>query len=374
MKKGVARLIVAASEASADLLYATNFFVPDEMIWFQHDGKSYAVLSPLEIDRAKATANIDFCLASDAIVRSLLKGDKSKKLSPQEILVGVLRSKSIRLVIVPATFPLHHARALEAAKIRVSIQDPFFPEREIKTASEIRMITGAQRQAEAGLLRGLEVLKASRIDRRSMLMWGGAKLTSEILRGEIDAAVIRAGGLPAHTIVAGGNQGCDPHERGSGPLKAHQSIILDIFPRDQKTGYFGDLTRTVVRGKVSQSLMKLHHTVAQAQKMVLAEMREGSDGAALHEKVKSFFNKEGYPTEKRKGRWVGFFHGTGHSLGLEIHEAPRFAAGKFKSGQIMTVEPGLYYPGLGGVRIEDLVVIQKKGIRNLTSAPDVFEL
>lgn len=374
MKSQPTRLIVAASEASADLLYATKFFVPDEIIWFRHRGKSHAVLSPLEIDRAKATADIDVCLASDTILRQMQKKAQARKHSSKDLLIHVLKGKSIRSVAVPASFPLHYARALESSGIRVQVLDPFFPERESKSSAEIQKITAAQRQAESGLLRGLEVVKASRIDKKGFLRWGSGVLTSEVLRGEIDSAVIRAGGLPAHTIVAGGNQGCDPHERGSGPLKARQSIILDIFPRDQKTGYFGDLTRTVVRGQASEALRHLHQTVAAGQKLALTEMREGEDGAALHEKVKAFFKKEGYPTEKRKGRWVGFFHGTGHSLGLEIHEAPRFSAGTFKAGQLMTVEPGLYYPGLGGVRIEDLVVIRKKGVTNLTMAPDVFEL
>jgi Xaa-Pro aminopeptidase len=374
MKSEPTLLIVAASEASADLLYITRFYVPDEMIWFRHQGKSYAVLSPLEIDRARATAEIDVCLASDELIRRLQGRAKKKSISPEELLIGVLQSKSIRSVAVPASFPLHYARALEKVRIRVQVVHPFFPQREIKTSREIQGIARGQGQAEAGLERGLEVLKSSTIDRQKKLRWGGQILTSERLRGEIDSAVIKAGGLPAHTIVAGGNQACDPHERGSGPLKANQSIILDIFPRDQTTGYYGDLTRSVVRGKAPEALRQLHNMVASAQRMVLQRLREGADGAALHDRVKAFFTQAGYLTEKKKGRWVGFFHGTGHSLGLEIHEAPRFAAGILKAGHVMTVEPGLYYPGVGGVRIEDLVVIRKKGVTNLTQAPDVFEV
>jgi len=139
-------------------------------------------------------------------------------------------------------------------------------------------------------------------------------------------------------------------------------------------GYFGDLTRTVVRGRAPEALGKLRATVLAAQKMVLRAMKPGADGAALHRQVTDYFTAQGYPTRRERGRWVGFFHGTGHSLGLEIHESPRFAAGKFKPGQVMTVEPGLYYPGIGGVRIEDLVYISGKGCRNLTRAPDVWEL
>src|SRR5471032_1367130 len=135
-------------------------------------------------------------------------------------------------------------------------------------------------------------------------------MTSEILRAEIDSAILRAGGLPANTIVAGGDQACDPHERGYGPLKANELIILDIFPRAAQSGYYGDLTRTVVRGRASVEQRRLWETVQEGQELALREMRPGVQGKELHEKVKRFFHDRGYPTEKRKGRWTGFFHGT----------------------------------------------------------------
>ncbi|MDE1172050.1 MAG: Xaa-Pro peptidase family protein [Verrucomicrobium sp.] len=275
---------------------------------------------------------------------------------------------------MPGTFPVSLADALRKRRIKVTPVEGFlFPGREIKTPAEIAAITKAQRAAEAGLERGCEVLRQSRIGKGSILTWGKAVLTSERLRGEIDAAVIRAGALPAHTIVAGGDQGCDPHERGHGPLRAHQSVIMDIFPRGE-SGYFGDLTRTVVKGRPTAALEKLYDTVAQGKAYALKKMKAGVDGGKLHQEVTDFFTREGYPTEKRNGRWVGFFHGTGHSLGLEIHEPPRFGAGKFRSGHVMTVEPGLYYPGVGGVRLEDLVVIGARGVRNLTRAPQKLRL
>jgi Xaa-Pro aminopeptidase len=177
---------------------------------------------------------------------------------------------------------------------------------------------------------------------------------------------LRAGGLPANTIVAGGDQACDPHERGFGPLKADSLIILDIFPRDAKSGYFGDMTRTVVRGRASAEQRRLWETVREGQEMALKKMKPGVDGLNLHNEVKQLFADRGYPTEVRAGRQVGFFHGTGHGLGLEIHEFPRFQKTVFKPGQTLTVEPGLYYPGLGGVRIEDVVVVTKSGTRLLS--------
>ena len=192
------------------------------------------------------------------------------------------------------------------------------------------------------------------------MFWSGKPLTSELLRAEIDSAILRAGGLPANTIVAGGDQACDPHERGRGPLFANSLIILDIFPRDAASGYFGDMTRTVVRGRASDEQRDLWETVRDGQEMALKKMKPGVDGLTLHNAIKKLFADRGYPTEVRKGRQVGFFHGTGHGLGLEIHEYPRFQKTVFKKGQVLTVEPGLYYPGLGGVRLEDVAVLTDK--------------
>ena len=219
---------------------------------------------------------------------------------------------------------------------------------------------------EAGMARAIEVLSASNRVARKKLSWSGRTLTSEVLRAEIDSAILRAGGLPANTIVAGGDQACDPHERGSGPLKADSLIILDIFPRDAKSGYFGDMTRTVVRGRASEEQRRLWVTVRAGQALALKKMKPGVNGLDLHNEVKQFFTDHGFPTEIRDGRQVGFFHGTGHGLGLEIHEFPRFQKTVFKPGQVLTVEPGLYYPGIGGARIEDVVVVTKSGTRMLS--------
>ncbi len=204
---------------------------------------------------------------------------------------------------------------------------------------------------EKGLARAMEVLAASKTGPGKKLTWSGRTLTSEILRAEIDSAILRAGGLPANTIVAGGDQACDPHERGFGPLKGDSLIILDIFPRDARSGYYGDMTRTVVRGRASEAQRRLWEAVREGQALALKKMKPGVDGLKLHNEVKQLFTDRGFPTEVRQGRQVGFFHGTGHGLGLEIHEFPRFQKTVFKPGQVLTVEPGLYYPGIGGARL-----------------------
>jgi Xaa-Pro aminopeptidase len=231
--------------------------------------------------------------------------------------------------------------------------------------------------AEVGMAEAIQALKAAKIGKDNRLTFRSAPLTSEKLRAIIDTAILQAGGCCTHTIVAGGRQACDPHEAGYGPLRANEPIIIDIFPRSQKTGYFGDLTRTIVRGRASEAARKLYIAVAEAQKQAFSKMRAGVATAAVHQTVQRFFVEQGYQTSRRDGRHQGFFHGTGHGLGLEIHEAPRMGAqstGILKSGHVVTVEPGLYYPEIGGVRLEDVAVITKQRPRNLTRFEKVFEI
>ena len=174
--------------------------------------------------------------------------------------------------------------------------------------------------------------------------------------------------------MAGGDQACDPHHRGSGPLAANSLIILDVFPRAADTGYYGDITRTVLRGKASEAQKRLWHTVLEGQEHALKKIRPGVSGQELQKEVSDLFTDRGFPTEVREGRWTGFFHGLGHGLGLEIHESPRIAATEFKKGQVFTVEPGLYLPTVGGVRHEDDGLVTENGFRVLSKFPKILEL
>ena len=361
------RLIVASSERSADMLYATGFFAPDAFIFLEKAGRKTIVLSDLEIDRGRRQARVDEIVSYSEISARLESGA-----GLADVLRQFLKERRVRKALTPADFPLGLASCL-AVELTPE-HGLFWKERERKSAAETARLRRAEKIAETGMARAMEVLAAAGIGKSNILRWGGRRLTSEILRTEIDSAVLRAGGQPAGTIVAGGAQACDPHERGSGPLRANSLLIIDIFPRDASSGFFGDLTRTVVRGRASDAQRRLWETVREGQALALDAMRPGVDGGKLQEKVKQFFTERGYPTEKRGGRWAGFFHGLGHGLGLEIHEEPRVAKTTFTQGQVLTVEPGLYYHGLGGVRLEDVVAITAGGIRMLSGFPKKLEI
>ena len=369
--------MVAASEHDADMLYATGIFVPDPFIFLRTRGRPCLVMSDLEIDRARRQAPQCRVLPLSRYIKELRnQGVKSPGL-PQ-VLSLFLREKGIRRVVVPHSFPLGLAAELLRNRIRAKARDgSFFTEREQKSEAEVKKISAALLMAEIGMAEAIEALRSSKVGRDKRLLYHGVPLTSEKLRGIIDTAILQVSGLASRTIVAGGRQGCDPHEIGHGPLRANELIIIDIFPRSQTTGYFGDITRTVVRGRATDAQRELYDTVLQGQALAFRQMRAGAKTAAIHNSVLEFFERQGYKTGKRYGRMQGFFHGTGHGLGLEIHEPPRVglnSPGALKTGNVVTVEPGLYYPELGGVRLEDVALITNSRPRNLTRFEKVLEI
>jgi Xaa-Pro aminopeptidase len=371
-------LMVADSERDANMLYAVGIFVPDPFIFLRSRGRDYVVMSDLEIDRVRKVAPHCRVLSLTSYQRKLRRAGVPRP-GLADVIPEVLRERGIRRVVVPHDFPYGLATELKRHHIKVRPRSgEFFPERETKSAAEVRKLSAALLMAEIGMAEGIQVLHRAKIGKGRRLLYHDVPLTSEKLRTVIDTAILQAGGLPSHTIVAGGKQGCDPHEEGYGPLCANEPIILDIFPRSQKTGYFGDITRTVVRGRASEAVRKLYDTVHEGQKVAFRTMRPGVPTVQVHRAVLDFFTQHGYRTGRHQGCMQGFFHGTGHGLGLEIHEALRIganSAGKLQSGQVVTVEPGLYYPDLGGgVRLEDVVLITKNRPRNLTRFEKVLEV
>ncbi|HEX2244674.1 MAG TPA: Xaa-Pro peptidase family protein [Gammaproteobacteria bacterium] len=370
-----ALLMVSASEGDANMLYAAGFFVPDPFIFFRHKNTSYVVMSDLEIDRAKRQARADRVLSLSHYQRKLRKLGKASSFI--EILDLLFRERGIRSLIVPANFSALLADQLRAKGFSVQIKrDPFFAEREIKNDEEVRQIAESLRVAVRGLEAGIRMLKRTKFGRDGYLYLNGAKLTSETLKTAVNTTIMAQGWLPSHTIISSGNQCVDPHHEGTGPIKANTSIIFDIFPRSQKSGYFGDLSRTVVRGRASERLKKIYATVQDGQKIGFDLIRDGVNGKEVHQKILDLFALRGFRTGKINGRMQGFFHGTGHGLGLDIHEAPRIAPvdATLKAGHVVTVEPGLYYLGVGGVRLEDVVLVEANGNRNLTDCPQFLEV
>jgi len=333
------RLLYAASEHDADILYATGFFAPDAFLCLIAGSRTILVMSDLEMDRAKRESKATHVWSWTQMAKRAVKGPGPARV--EHVIAACLMRLGVKSAEVPGTFPLGLARKLEGLKIRLRVApEPFLPEREIKTRDEV------------------------------------TKFTSEDLRGVIDSTILKLGGIPMRTICAGGDQAVDPHEIGHGPLRAHLPVVMDIFPRSQSTGYFGDLTRTVVRGRASEKLKEVYALVEEGTRLGHRSIHDGADGRKIHEDILALFDSRGFRTGMKDGRMQGFFHGTGHGLGLDIHEPPSISrrGSILRAGHVVTVEPGLYYLGLGGVRIEDVALVTMSGSRCLTRVPKFLEI
>jgi Xaa-Pro aminopeptidase len=370
-----ATVFIAASELDSNLYYATKFIAPDPFIYLEIKGERLLVMNDLEMDRAKSQAKVDRVLSYSEIERRARDHGVATPGSVDVIHV-VLRDAKIKHVLVPANFPFSHASRLQELGYQVHAKpDPFYEQRVVKTAEEVRHIEAAQRATEEAVVAAHDLLRQASI-KDDYLWLDGAVLTSERIKKLINVKLMECDCVAQHTIVAGGEQACDPHNEGSGPLPAHRSIIFDVFPRSATSRYFADMSRTVVRGRPSEDLKKLYQIVKDAQEEAITKIKDGADGMKIHRGICERFEKAGYKTGLVNGRMQGYFHGTGHGVGLDIHEAPRISrtGSSLQEGHVVTVEPGLYYPGLGAVRIEDMVLVTRDGCRNLTNFPKTFEL
>lgn len=365
MKPLLPFVLVGATANVPDLLYATGFDAPDPVAAVRRpDGRTTLVVNRMELGRARRQARGCAVESPDTLG---LPADRSVAAT----LAALLRREGVRAVEAPPSFPLGAAEALrkEGVAVRVAARSPLEAARAVKTPEEIRKIARAQAAARAAERALGRAVREAEVRADGVLMRGGRPFTSERARALVREALLARGCMDLEgTIVAGGAQAADPHEAGRGPLRANQWIVADIFPRDLATGYWGDMTRTFLRGRPSPALRRLYDTVAEAQKLGLSLVKPGAAGADVHGAVADFFRKRGYETgTDAAGRAFGFFHGLGHGVGLEIHEEPRLSlrGGALEPGMVVTVEPGLYYPALGGVRIEDTVVVTETGCRVL---------
>lgn len=357
-------LVYANPEFVSDLYYLSGLMTPDPYILLQKGDHKAVAVSPLEYGRAvkeaKAQEIIDinsYTARNEALLAKGLSVEAAN-------ILNLLSDHKVSSVLVTRDFPFYLAEELKGESIQIApYPKAMLEQRVIKNDHEVECIRDAIRITEKCLGRVEQILGESTIE-DNMLKWEGDWLTSEEVHRQIELVCLSEDAVSGHPIVAGGDQGCDPHERGHGVLYANQLIIVDIFPRSKKHLYWGDLTRTFLKGKPSPEQVKLVETVAEVQKMAIDMVAGGVITGNIHAKVEGFFESKGYRTEQKNGTYQGFFHGTGHGFGLDIHEPPRLGKRQeieLKPGMVVTVEPGLYYPGLGGCRIEDDVLVTEKG-------------
>lgn len=290
---------------------------------------------------------------------------------------GLLRINQLRAVRVAPTCPAGLVAYLQRRRFRVHIEDgPVYPQRARKDAEEIARIREVQHAAVAATRAAVQEIRAARVDKKGFLIRRGRTLTAEEVKVVIELELLRRQCQSRDTIVAGGRLGADPHDRGHGPLRAGEPIVIDIFPQHKHHGYWGDITRTVVKGRATPEVRAMFEAVRQAQSEALRLVKPGVRGDRIHARVQEVFADRGFFTGDRDGLPVGFFHGTGHGVGLEIHEPPSLSLAqvRLRAGHVVTVEPGLYYPEHGGMRIEDTVAVTTGGAEILCPCEKVLEV
>lgn len=348
----------------SDLLWRTHFKTPDPFFFYEREGDSATLLiNALEYERAKkeAASCVVLCVQD---LKDALETLKS------------LMSPGQALTLHPDT-PCSIAQKLQHAGIQTTAEEnPWFPERASKTALEIGHIVEVQRTMERVFEEVMRILQKAQITADSVLVDAkGHLITAESIRKFMDIEFMRLDCFAVATIIACGDQAVDPHYSGSGPLKAHLPIVFDIFPRSKENFWWADMSRTVVKGKPTPEARKMYQTVFMGQHLAMDMIHAGVDGSTIQKAVEEFFAKNGYITGIQQGVMQGFFHSVGHGVGLDIHESPRIRKIPeiLPEGAVVTVEPGLYYLGIGGVRIEDMVVVTRDGYENLTRFPKELE-
>ncbi|WP_256403704.1 M24 family metallopeptidase [Halorubrum salinum] len=373
--------LLDADSDDANQLYLSGFTGPDPFLTLYADGDVHLLVSGLEYGRARSES------AADTVERHAdYDYEYGGREARHDMYAAFVRDKGAESVSMPPRAPVGTADALRERGIDVAVDgdDRLGDVRAVKTDEEIRAIREAQRANEAamraaeGLLAEADVAgddaPGSDVE-RGTLVHEGEPLTSERVAEEIEVTLLRHGCALDETIVAGGAQAADPHDRGSGPLRANEAIIVDIFPRSKATRYNADMTRTFCVGEPPAALREWYDLTERALAAALDAVEPGATGEDVHAAACEVYEDAGEPTFRTDPETeTGFIHSTGHGIGLDVHESPRLASGgdELEPGHVITVEPGLYDPDVGGVRIEDLVVVTDDGYENCTDYPVEF--
>jgi Xaa-Pro aminopeptidase len=370
--EGVDGYLVNASAENATQRYLSDFSAPDPFTTLYTANKeTYLLVSGLEYGRAQTEARGSAERPSDydAMAKAETYGQAEGR---HRVTAEWLVDKGVDTVATPSRFPIEMADGLRAIGIGVTAdsEDIAGQVRASKTETEITHIQAAQQANEKAMATAERLFGEAESDVDGVLHYDDNVLTSEAVQQEIEVTLLREGYALDETIVACGSQAADPHQRGHGPLYENEAIIVDIFPRSKETGYYADMTRTFCVGEPSDKIVEWYQLTEAALDAALAEVQAGVAGSMAHDAACDVYEAAGYPTLRAdESAETGFIHSTGHGVGLDIHEYPRLSTqgADLEAGMVVTVEPGLYDPEIGGVRIEDLVVVREDGYENLTT-------
>lgn len=377
---GLPLLFYADGYRFPDVYHTTRFLAPDPVVALEDVEELILVVSSLEEGRARkesratTVVNMNEYGAQELAARGIAGAEFWAT-----IMKRFLDERGLRRVAVAPYFPVAEADRLREMDIELVIANELRERRRVKRPDEIDAIEAAQRATEEAWRKGVDAIRRAAVKPDRTLELDGAVFTAERLRAIVESALLERGYASDGAICAPGPQAADPHQIGTGPLHAGEPIVMDIFPQHKANRYWADMTRTMSKGQPPAEIRKIYDVVKRAQDAGIKALRAGVTGREVHELVEDIIWQAGYDT-LRPGQKKdpsdptprGFIHSTGHGVGLEIHEAPAMARSGTKplvAGDVVTIEPGVYDPAIGGVRLEDMLVITETGARNLTQAP-----
>ena len=380
MNEALPLLFCADGYRFPDVYHTTRFLSPDPIIALEEVEELIIVTSSLEEGRAKKESRATSVINWDRYGAQELaaQGVQGPELTAT-VIKRFLDERELARVALPAYFSVGIADRLREMGVELVVLNDLGERRRAKRPDELEAIEATQRATEEAWQLGVDALRRASVRKDRVLELDGAPFTAERLRAIVEVALLERGCASDGAICAPGAQAADPHKIGEGPLHAGEPIVMDIFPQHKATRYWADMTRTVSKGEPPKEIRRMYDVVRRAQDAGIEALRPGIIGRAVHELVEDIIWEAGYDT-LRPGQKKdpanptpqGFVHSSGHGVGLEIHEASGIGRGGTKPlivGDVVTIEPGVYDPAIGGVRLEDMLVITEHGARNLTKAP-----
>ncbi len=376
MKNNEYKLIISSSSKSSDIYYASGLMIPDDFIYLENikTSQKIVVVSPLEFNRAKNSAKSNI----DVLCTAQFKNSNQQS-SLGAILQNIIKKYEINKVIIPFDFPSGYYQLFLKNNIEVIFVDgEFFPARICKNDYELKQIALAQKLNEATISYGCSLLSDASVNNKQQLIYNNEIFTSEKFKNILNSFMVERGAYCDTLIASCGIDSSEPHNSGSGVLFANKPIVIDNFPRLTDSCYWGDMTRTVVKGIAPEIVKRAFNAVYEAKNSVLQLVKADVAVKDLHNKAIEVLEKYNFKTfVDDNGCHVGFIHGLGHGVGLDIHEAPRVSKNvehRLLENSVITIEPGVYYPEWGGVRLEDLLVVKKDGCELLNDPQCILEI
>jgi Xaa-Pro aminopeptidase len=362
-KSGADAYVIYASSRDTDMRYLTHFTTSDPFVFFKKPGDhGVIIVSQMETGRASREATATVMTRTQAGLPEILKTEKNPYRATAKMIAGQAGKK----ILIPPNFPIALANAMSEYCTVVVDGGTVQSMRAKKSKNELLLMNNVQKVTEKAMARAISLIRSASV-KKGILHIDKKPLTSEQVKFSMHSLLLEHGCSAVDTIVSCGKDTAIPHITGTGPLKSDEPIVIDLFPVEEKSGYYADMTRTVVKGDPSKEIQEMYDALREAKQLGICRVKAGVAGADIHLAVVDFFKERGYESDTR-----GFVHNLGHGVGLQVHELPTVGpAGKaLASGNVITIEPGLYYPGIGGVRLEDIGVVTAKGFKNFTAFPE----